>query len=355
MLMNEKTMKRLIQAAGIIADPAAGPSIAVFMNVYDKAFSRYERPDYSLYPGLYFYDRVKDKLKRTEISFMSDKVRIQGYYYERENPLGIVITAHGLHSGADDYLPIQKYFYDNGFNVFSFDYKGTYSSGGDSTVGACESLVDLDHAIEFVKSYPKFKGLPLFLFGHSWGGYAACAALSLHKDIKAAASVSGMADGHTIINDKAKEYAGKMHYMTKAYIVVYQRYLFKEYVDYDSIKGINSVNIPIYIAHGIDDRVINYFSQSITSRKKDITNPNVVYYDGLGFHGDHNDILLSFDAIHYRKEIESMLHRLEEEKGELTIEDKREFYKTIDHERYSSVNLEIMEPILNMFQNTLKK
>ena len=106
---------------------------------------------------------------------------------------------------ADDYIPIQKFFYDHSFNVFSFDYKGTYSSEGDSTVGACESLVDLDVAIKFVKEKLNIKGLPLFLFGHSWGGYACLASLALHKDIKACASVSSMVDGHTIINDKAKE------------------------------------------------------------------------------------------------------------------------------------------------------
>ena len=33
--MTEKTVKKLIQAAGIFADPAAGPTIALFMNIYD--------------------------------------------------------------------------------------------------------------------------------------------------------------------------------------------------------------------------------------------------------------------------------------------------------------------------------
>ena len=353
--MKEKTLKRLIQAAGILTDPTSGASVAVFMNLYDKAFSRYERPDYSLIPGLYFYDRVKDILPREEISFYSGNVRLQGYYYKCENPKGIVITAHGLHSGADDYIPIQKYFYDHSFSVFSFDYKGTYSSDGDSTVGACESIVDLDAAIKFVKSDSRFLGLPIFLFGHSWGGYAALAVLSIHKDIKACSAISAMVNGHSIINDKAKEYAGKMHYMTKGYIVVYQRYLFKEYVDYDAIKGINESNIPCYIAHGIDDKVINYFTQSVSSKKNLITNPNVIFYDGVGYHGDHNDILLSFDAICYKKEIESKLKIKENKNINFSLDDKKEFYKTIDHERYSSPNLEIMEPILNMFLNTLDK
>ena len=353
--MTEKTVKKLIQAAGIFADPAAGPTIALFMNIYDKAFSRYERPDYSLYPGLYCYSRVENEFKRKEISFYDKNIKLQGYYYECENPLGIVITAHGLHCGADDYIPIQKFFYDHSFNVFSFDYKGTYSSEGDSTVGACESLVDLDLAIKFVKENLNFKGLPLFLFGHSWGGYACLASLALHKDIKACASVSSMVDGHTIINDKAKEYAGKMHYLTKPYIVVYQRYLFKNYVDYDAIKGINATSAPIYIAHGTSDKVINYYEQSIFSKKDEIKNPNVTFYQGLGFHGDHNDILLSIDAIAYRHEVESMLKLLEHDKGSLRDEDKREFYKTIDHKRYSSPNLEIMLPILQMFLNALDK
>jgi hypothetical protein len=94
-----------------------------------------------------------------------------------------------------------------------------------------------------------------------------------------------MVDCHTIINDKAKEYAGKMHYLTKPYIVVYQRYLFKSYVDYDAIKGINSTDAPIYIAHGISDKVINYYTQSIFSRKGEIKNPNVPFTRAWGFMG----------------------------------------------------------------------
>ena len=354
--MKEKTKKKIIQAAGIITDPFAGPSIALFMNVYDKAFSRYERPDYSLYPGFYFYDRVKDKMKREEISFYDKDIRLQGYYYDCKNPLGIVVTAHGLHAGADDYLPIQKYFYDHSFNVFSFDYKGTYSSDGESTIGACESLVDLDCALKFIETNERFKGLPIFLFGHSWGGYAVLASLCLHKNINAVASISGMIDGATIINDKAKEYAGRMHYMTKGQIMVYQRYLFRDYVDYDAIKGINQSNIPCFIAHGIDDKVINYFTQSVTSHKNEITNPNVIYYDGMGFFGHHEDILLSLEAIKYRREVESMLKVYKHKIGlDFSLDDKREFYKTINHEKYSIVNLELMNQILSMFLKTLDK
>lgn len=351
--MTKKTMKRLIQAAGIITDPAIGPSIAVFMNVYDKVFKRYERPDYSLYPGLYFYDLVKDEFKRREISFQSKDVMLAGYYYERKNPLGLVVTAHGIHSGADDYIPIQKYFYDKGFNVFSFDYRGTYSSEGDSTVGACESLFDLDQALKFIESCPIFKGLPIFLFGHSWGGYACLGNLSIHKNIKAVASVSAMSDGHTIIIEKAKEYTGKLHYMIRPYIAVYQRYLFKEYADYDSIKGINSCQIPIFIAHGVDDMVINYYDQGVSGRKDKIKNPNVIFYDGIGLHGGHMDILLSDDAVIYRKEIDSKINMLKHEKKDFSLDDLREFYKTIDHKRYSNPNLDLLDSILNMFLKTL--
>ena len=353
--MDEKTFKKLVQAAGIITSPSTGIPIATFMKVYDKVYQRYERPDYSLYPGFYDYEKVKKFMPRERISILIDKNTLQGYYYKNKEPLGLVITAHGIHAGADDYLPIQKYFYDHGFSVFSFDYRGTYDSNGDSNVGGCESLVDLDKVLEYITTHDKFMGLPIFLFGHSWGGYACLASLCLNYDIKAVATIGAMNDGASLVNEKAKEYAGIMSRVTWGMVMVYQRYLFRQYNDYNSTLGINSKNIPIMVFHGVDDKVINYYEQSVFAHKDEIKNPNCIFYPMKGIFGDHNDIMLSLDAILYRKEVESDLNIYIHEHGGIDSDDlRREFYKTINHERYSNPNEDVLAKILSMYLSTLK-
>ena len=73
----------------------------------------------------------------------------------------------------------------------------------------------------------------------------------------------------------------------------------------------NDSNIPVLIAHGVDDKVIVFNKQSIISKKDEITNPHVSYYIGKGLQGEHTNILNSNEAIIYQKEVESELKLLE--------------------------------------------
>lgn len=351
--MDKKKKSALIAlavATGSISTAAATAHIAV----YDKIFQRYERPDYSVNPGLICIDRIKENVNIEEVKFFSDDVLLKGNYYTCNNPKGIVVLAHGIHSGADDYISFALYFLKHNYNVVSFNYKGTYDSDGDSTVGFCESLVDLDHAIDYILSEEKFNHLPIFLFGHSWGGYAVCSVLNLQDKIKACASIAGMNSGYTIINEKAQQYAGKLSIPSKLFFDLYQRTLFKDYIKYDAVKGINNTNIPIVLAHGIDDTLILLKKQSIVSHHEKFKNNNIIYYIGKGFQGDHTDILYSTNAIAYRKEIESELKLLEIKKGsKLTLKEKQEVFQNVDHYRYSEINEQLMKLIVDTFNSTL--
>lgn len=353
--MTEKNKKNLIAAIGVATGSLSAISIATHMSIYDKFFSRYERPDYSIKPGLFCYDLIKDNVSRETIKYKSDDVNLVGYYYKAKKSKGLVIIAHGLHAGGDDYIPIILYLLENNYSVFSFNYKGTYESEGESTVGMCESIVDLDHTLDFINSDSRFKNMPIFLIGHSWGGYAVTSVLSIKDNIKACACISSLNDGYTIILEKGQQYVGKLTLPSKPFFDIYQRYLFKQYVEYNGVKGINESNIPVLIAHGVEDEIITFNSQSIISHKNEITNKNVIYYVGKGLQSGHTSILYSHEAIIYQKEIASEIKLKEMElKRELTYAEKIEFNKTINHKLYSSVNETLMSQIIEMFDNALK-
>ena len=219
----------------------------------------------------------------------------------------------------------------------------------------CESLVDLDNTLTYLNKDVRFKELNKFLIGHSWGGYAVTSVLSLHDEIKACASIAGLNDGYTMIYEKGSQYAGKLALLSKPFLDVYQRYLFKDYVEYNAVKGINKNNIPILIAHGVDDEVISYNLQSIIAQKEHITNPNVIYYIGKGVLGKHNSIWHSIESYIYQQEVKSELKYKEFEKGtELTDKEKQAFYKEVDHKLYSEINKELFDLIIKMFNNTSK-
>ena len=347
---NQKALNAILTALSGFSAVAITSTVMA----YDACFKRFERPDYIIYPGIYTYERIKDTLKRYEFFFPSSDVNLKGYYYPADNVLGLVVLAHGFHAGADDYLPITEYLVNHSYSVFAYDSRATYSSEGDSQKGMCQALVDIDNALKFIKRHPSYCAMPIFLLGHSWGGYAATSAIALHPDVKACAAIAPMYSGYEIMLEKAEQYVGKLAAMPRPIFNAYQKILFKDYVKLNGVTGINSSNIPVLIAHGIGDKTITYDTQSIVSHKDEITNPNVVYYTGYGVHGDHNDIWHSKQSVLYRMEIADRLRHMEIEKGgALTYKERCEFYKTVDHRLYSEINYELMDKILELFNKAL--
>ncbi len=345
-----ETAKKILGAVAVTAGIGAG--IYGATSLYNSFFGRYEKLDYKVNPGLYDYEKVKDKLNREEISFYSDNVRLQGYYYFVEGAKGLVVISHGLHAGGDDYLPITMFFVKNGYDVFSFDYKGTYNSDGKSTVGMSESLVDLNNALNFIKSDNKFYGLKIFLVGHSWGGFATAAVLSLQKGISAATCIAGFNSGYTLIREKGFQYGGELaaNGIPKMFLDTYQKILFKDYAKYDAVTGINAQSIPVLLAHGKKDFVIDFNLQSIVCHANEIRNPQVQYYIGEEEQSGHDSIWHSKNSVAYKKSVDK---KIKEIKKNGTEEDLIKYCSTIDDELYSEINYELFNKILIMFNNVL--
>lgn len=350
----KRAKKLLIGALALIVGLCVLTVASVIIS-YNAVCVRFNRPDYAIYPGVYCYERVREGLERQAFRFSSDKNELQGYYYPSGAEKGLVVVVHGFRSGADDYLPIIQFLVREGYNVFAYDGTGTYDSDGSDTVGMCQQLVDLDYALKYISATPEYAAQKLFLLGHSWGGYAAASVLALHGNaVSACALIAPMNDGSTLMLEKGEEYVGKLAYASAPVFYAYQSLLFGDYVNYDGVGGINSVDIPVFIAHGIADDVITYSGQSITAHRSRITNPNVSYYSGVGLHGDHNGIWHSADAAIYRQQVTSGLNRLELQKGApLTHEERAAYYETVDHALYSEVNSRLMDRIVQMFDGTL--
>ncbi len=344
------------KAVGIILASLSGISgatVASMVVAYDTFFPRYERPNYRLQAGQYCMERM-GQLKRTEIWIPSKTAMLKAYSYMPKKPKGLVVFAHGIKAGADDYLPIIDYLYKNDFAVLSYNMTGTFESEGESTVGMCQFLVDIDYVIKYVQRHKPYKNYPLFTMGHSMGGYAAASVMAIREGIKASAVIAAVRNGSTMMLEKGEQFAGKIAKIAKPVFNCYQRILFTDYNDYDAIIGINKQNVPVLIAQGVDDKVVVYNKQSILAEKDKITNPNVKYYVKKGIESEHSAIWHSLESIIYQKKVASELNLLEFEKGSpLTDDEKAEFIKTVDHRLYSEVNYELMDEIIKMFNSVL--
>ena len=195
---------------------------------YDSFFKRYEKRDINTVFGEFDYSRVDERLPRTTFFFPSGPWKLQGYFYPCHDAKGMVVVCHGMHAGADDFIPFISYFVHNGYAVFTYDCQGTYASEGDSTVGMCTPLVNLDHALTYIEKSKEFSKYPLVLFGHSWGGYAATAVLSIHKNIRGCAAVAPFNSGYTLLVEKGDQYTAPFADMLKTdfpkdFLNIYQK------------------------------------------------------------------------------------------------------------------------------------
>lgn len=354
-LLSSKKSKRIVAVIALLSGLSTATIFAA-KEIYDSCFDRYEKKELHTIYGEFDYSRVEHKLDRQLFNFQSDKVKLQGYFYPAEKTKGVVVVSHGMHAGADDYLPFISYFVQNNYSVFAYDCKGTYASEGDATVGMITPLVDLDHALDFIEGDSYLSKQPLFLFGHSWGGYAATSALALHGNIKACAAVAPFNSGHTLICEKGEQYVGPLAGgPPKAFLDIYQKMLFKDYTKYNGVKGINSTDIPVLIAHGNKDSVISFSGQSVISHREEIRKDNVFYYVGTEEQAGHNTILHSKRAVAYQEKVKADLKALKKEKDRnLTKEELVAFCEGVDHALYSEVNEELMGEIVSMFNKTLK-
>lgn len=326
---------------------------------YDSLFKRYEKQDINTIFGEFDYSRVSERLPRTEFYFPSGKLKLRGYFYPCYDAKGMVVVCHGMHSGADDYIPFIEFFVHNGYAVFTYDCQGTYASQGDSTIGMCTPLINLDHALTYIKNDKQLSRYKLFLFGHSWGGFAVTSVLSIHKNICACAAVAPFNSGYSLLVEKGQEYAGPLSDrlvtgFPKEFLNTYQTLLFKDYTKLTAVKGINSTDLPVFIAHGNRDLIIGFNHQSVISHKDEIRTNNVTYYIGTDAQAGHNTILHSTRAVNYQEQIKKDLKNLKNEfDRDLTKEEQSTFCNSVNHALYSEINSELMNKIINMFNNAL--
>ena len=351
-------MKRAKKLAVVLSASLAGISVASILSAilaYDAYFVRYERPDYALYPGMYCYERFAGTLPRQTLTVPSGDVELAAYYYPAADAKGLVVVVHGMHAGADDYLPLIEAMVKGGYAVFAYDATGHYDSGGEDAVGMCQQLVDLDRVLHFLERNAPYAQMPKLLIGHSWGGYAVSSALALHPQIKACVCLAPMCDGTTIMVEKSRQYAGDMAQSVKPIFDAYQRHLFGDYIQYNGVVGINATRAPVLIAQGVDDTVITPDGQSITACLDAITNPNVTVYYGKGLQGSHTGIWHSQEAEAYVLQVQQLLQSLEQQKGApLTEGEMAAFYETVDHRLYSDVNAELIALIFETFEKGME-
>jgi len=324
--------------------------------VYDNQFPRYDRPDETVTAQLRYSD-IESDYPRIPVTFTSEKNTLQGYIYGGDNTRGLMVVAHGLGGGADSYLPHIQHFVDNDLRVFAYDCTGSYDSGGKSTRGFPQSVVDLHAALTFIAGQPELSDLPLVLFGHSWGGYAVVNVLNYPHDVQGVISISAVNNALDIIVEQGQEMMGRFIHTQYPFLWLYQRLLFGEVASFDAVSAINATDIPALIIHGEADEMVSFEASALIASRNEIENPNVSYVKaGTPGRNGHNNLFRTDAAVAYIKEVNAAYRAVYDSyDGQIPYAVKKNFYDGIDRIMLQELEPSLMQVIDEFIDGALRR
>ena len=328
----------------------------VVQAMMDDTFARTIPPEPELTSQL-LYEDVADRYSREPASFLSGENRLAGHLYGAGNPNGLVVISHGLGGGEGSYLPEALYFVDHGYQVLCYSNTGCWDSEGENCVGLNQSVLDLDAALTWVEGERRFDGTPVYLFGHSWGGYAVAAIFHFDHDIAASASVAGFNAAMPMIMEWGEGMAGPLIWVEYPFIWLNQKLTFGDTLSLTAVDALNATDTPVLILHGDGDNTVGFDTVSIISQKESITNPQVQYIVCAqeGQNG-HNNLFYSREALDYADEMNEVGARLEEQYGGSVPEEALvEYYASIDPFRARALDAGFMESIVAFYQASARQ
>ena len=317
--------------------------------MFSKNFGRAEISEYT---GYYRYEDYADKYDREMIQFDSGGNKLTGYIYGDGNQ-GLVVISHGLGGYSESYICETLYFVDHGYTVLGFDNTGSGRSEGEGTMGMAQSVIDLDAALDYVESDSRLSSLPVFLYGHSWGGYAVTAVLGLDHDITASVSVAGYNTPMEILSEFAENMISKpLVVIEYPFMWLNNKLTFGNMANLSAVDGINETDTRVMIIHGTEDETIKINGASIISHKDEITNPNVEYkiMEGKG----HNDLFVDDEANKYIREKNEEYEKINKQyDGDIPDEILKDYYDNIDKSKTSKVSKQFMSDVNDFYQGAL--
>ena len=307
----------------------------------------------------YNYEHYQEDYPREEVSFYSGKNRLRGFLYGDQKADRLLMFSHGLGSGHENYINEIIYMVDAGYLVFAYDGTGSGQSEGDSTIGTLQSALDLDAAFDYIASSDALRNIPIYLMGHSWGGFAAAEALGRHENIVAAVVLAGYAYPVDLILDQGSQMLGRDISGMKPFFYMSQLITYgpKNFMR-NAVDSINSTDTPILLVHGNQDPMISLDEISIIAYQDTLTNVNVqTFIITRGGQNDHNGILHSAEAVphianlneDFAVKMNGIMDLPEDERIERALEFRKELVEDADLPLINRVNEELFIRILTFY------
>ena len=292
--------------------------------------------------------------EREEISFACGKETLMGYLYESPSPKGVVIVAHGVANLADaNGAQVQNYYVNHNYDVFAIDMTGCGRSSGSGMKTLYESKYCVANAVKTVKKHNKTKDLPVFLIGHSWGGYGVVTATDEVEGVSAVVAFSGFNTPSEMMYAFAETNTSKAVIVTKPAMEFGVSCIWGQRSFYSAETSIKKhKDIPYVIIHGDKDGTVPLNRISIYDNvvRDNYSNVTTVKLENM----THGTPWKTVEAMEYTAKCESELKALRKQyNGKLPDEVREEYIANVDKEKASEVNADLLNQIDEIFTSCL--
>ena len=248
------------------------------------------------------YADVAEKYPREKFEIVSGKNTLSAWLYGKENSKGLIVFAPGHRDSNDKKLYEIMYFVDAGFQVLCFDYTGCYTSEGSTFGGYTQAVYDLDAVLSWCDKNEQFKTLPVYLFGHSLGGYAVTAVLNYPHRIDAVVSASGFNSAKEQWECSIKRFTGPAYFLIKPINLLFIHLKYGADKNLSAVSGINKAQIPVLVISAEDDIFYGGKTSPIYQKQNMITNQKCKFLlMDKPEHNGHYSYFLTDAAIEYQK------------------------------------------------------
>ena len=292
-------------------------------------------------------------LEREKHTFIShDKKQLIGYIYTQKGlqNKGIFVFSHGYGGGGHHcYLDLINVVTKMGYFVFAYDATANDESEGDSIKGFTQGLLDCDKAISYVEKLRRFKDMPLYLFGHSWGAYSVSNALEFHPRVKGVIALSGFNEATSIFEANGGMYAGDKGLEFYEHIRNHEIELFGAMATHTAIESFKKSKAKVFIAHSLNDTTVP-ISAGYNLYIREFENNRRFKFVRFLNRG-HGTIYITFEGIDYINHINSTYNSFIKEEDRTDKQKDTFLKKLIDRKKYSNlVDVSFIKEAINFIK-----
>lgn len=296
-------MKKRTIATILISLAAAGLPAAAFGEYRRNFYVRMSEPTGFIE---HYFEEHPD-LRHEDFSCPSDKGPLLKGLILRpsEDPQALIVMTHGYNMTSEDYMPLAHRFTDAGFAVLMFDGLGIGMSEGNRIYGLPQHILDMDSVLTAVQEDPELGRLPLLLFGHSWGGYAACCISAFREyPIRGILTCAAFRKSlSSMIPTIQRRYPYAAPLFIKA-VGAMERITFGKIASITSSEGLEAADCPARLYHSRDDAVIDFEDSFLRVRLELKGRDNVEF---MTLDGRNHDLYLNPDNDRKRRAIKKEL------------------------------------------------